>query len=1125
MSSNFSFLQQDFSTLYPNLYKAERHVINDPMVAAILCRKSLEEFVKWLYDNDEDLEIPYDTTLNTLMHEPSFGQVIPARLLTNLHLVRKIGNNAAHGNANAIEVKESIVAIKAMYDFTLWFARLYGGNTIPKQEFDEGLIPRGEQVQRNKKETEALQQQYEDVQQKLERANKELKHNEALMLALQQKLDAVQAVKEENKSRAIPQLSITEAETRSIYVDTLLKEAGWDITIPGCCEYEVCGMPHSSGIGYADYVLWDDNGKPLAVVEAKKTTRDVYEGKQQAWLYANCLEQMTKQRPVIFYTNGFETYLWDDAAGYSERLVHGFYSKEELQLLINRRSIKASLKSWPVNKVIAGRYYQEEAIKRVADRLDSKGRGALLVMATGSGKTRTAAAIVDMLTKANWAKKILFLADRNALVTQAKNAFNVYLSQLTAIDLTREAEDTASRVVFSTYPTMMNRIDSVKSEGCRYYGVGHFDVVIIDEAHRSVYMKYRAIFDYFDAIFIGLTATPKSEMAKDTYELFGLEQHNPTFAYELDTAVMDKFLVPPRAIKVPLRFPTDGIKYDDLSDEEKESYEKEFLDGYGEMPREVSGGAVNTWLFNEDTIKKVLEQLWGRGLKIEGGDRLGKTIIFARNHDHALEIKRVFNKHFPLHGNMMELIDNYAYNAQELIYRFSDTANNEFQIAVSVDMLDTGIDIPEVVNLVFFKRVRSKAKFWQMVGRGTRLSPDLFGPGIPKEFFYIFDICANMDFFSAGIKETETEAPGTLSQRIFNTMLHIAFLVRQRQNIGTTKEKLAESIVKQLCDNVNTLRDDDFRVRMELRFVHKYQDPGQWASLTHSDFADIQKHISHLYTDERSEESAKRFDLLMYNIMLKDLQSDRTEYYINQVQSIAGGLRKKMGIPAVKDKEVLINALQQDEFWKDKSIVDMEDIRVQLRSLVQYIDRSERPKLYTNFEDSYTGNIEEAEVLSNYSNLETYKKRVEKFIRDNQHHITIHRIRTNQPITGAELTELERLLFTIDEHGNRELLGKITNGQPLAKFIRSIIGLDINTAKEAFSEFLSKGNFRPAQIQFINTIIDYLSQNGTIENNILFDKPFTNINDQGLTGVFEHADAMKVINVLERINANAMLVA
>jgi type I restriction enzyme R subunit len=1123
MPTNFAFLQHEFPLVYEYVCKAEEHVFTDPMISAILCRKGLEGLVKWLYDNDRDLELPYDTTLNSLMHEQSFQQVIPPSLLRKIHLLRKTGNIAVHSTQKTTSA-ESLSALSILFDFSLWVVRIYSTTQTPVTAFDESILPTGNPIKRTRAQMEALQQQYEDTRQQLERANKELKHNEALMQALQARLDAVHAIKQAHKDIVIPTSSITEAQTRSLYIDTLLKEAGWDTTLPGVAEYPVVGMP--GGHGRADYVLWGDDGKPLAVVEAKRATANVHNAERQAQLYADCLEQMTGQRPIIYYTNGFETYMWDDVAGYPPRTVHGFYSKEELQVAINRRTLRQPLTAQPADTGIAGYYYQQLAIKAVAERLQARHRGALLVMATGTGKTRTAIALVNLLTKAGWAKKVLFLADRNALVTQAKRNFNALLPNLTAIDLTREDEDTASRIVFSTYPTIMNRIDSVKGGGGhRYYGVGHFDVVIVDEAHRSVYQKYRAIFNYFDAIYIGLTATPKADTDKDTYEIFGLESHIPTYAYELGEAIADGYLTEPKTLKVPLKFPRTGMKYDDLSEEEKAEYEKEFLENFGAVPREVNSSAINTWLFNKDTAYKVLDMLMTQGLKIEGGDKLGKTIIFARNYDHARFIVDCFNARYPHKANkMMQIIVSQIKNAQELIDDFSKKDNTDFQIAVSVDMLDTGIDIPEILNLVFFKPVMSRAKFWQMVGRGTRLCTNLFGPGEDKKFFRIFDICGNVEFFSAGIKEAEAPLQGTLSQQIFNERVQVLRLLQNAPATGNDDRDVATQYADALHGIVNGYNEEDFRVRMQLRYVVLYRNRAVWNALTQQDVSDIQKYLSPLYTDEQSAELTRRFDLAVLRLMHTLLQGGNTRYYTDKIKTSVKGLLRKTNLPDVKKQESLIRSVLEDEYWQNMSVATLEAMRQALRALMQYLEPAQKRALYTNFTDEMSGMVEEAEIIGTYFSLPAYKKRVEKFIRENEHNITIHRIRNNVPITKAELDELERMLYSIDQQADSEMLNKAVEGQPLGKFVRSILGLDINAAKNAFAEFLNSQHLNSSQMHFINTLIDYLCQNGTIDKDMLFDKPFTNIDDQGVAGVFPQ-QAGKIISIIDGINANAIQVA
>ncbi|MCB0781244.1 MAG: DEAD/DEAH box helicase family protein, partial [Flavobacteriales bacterium] len=492
-------------------------------------------------------------------------------------------------------------------------------------------------------------------------------------------------------------------------------------------------------------------------------------------------ERMTGQRPVIFYTNGFDTWIWDDRF-HPPREVQGIHDQDALQLMVDRRRTREDIRRAPIDQRIVERAYQHEALRRVAEawvgdeqgRLVGLGRRALVVMATGAGKTRTAAALVDLLMKANWVKRALFLADRTALVTQAQRAFKEHLPQVSTLDLTKDTYDPTARVVFSTYPTMLNRVDKGMVEDMKLFGVGHFDLVIVDEAHRSIYDRYRAIFDYFDALLLGLTATPRADADRDTYELFNCEEHNPTAFYELDQAVRDGYLVPPRGKQVDLGFMSRGIKYADLQPDDQARYEKTFRDETGEVPDEVGASAINAWLFNSDTIDKALAYLMEHGVKVEGGDRLGKTIIFARNIDHARAIEKRFNKQFPQYGgHFLSVVHSQEKYAQSVIDNFSMADRNP-RICVSVDMLDTGIDIPEIVNLVFFKPVYSKAKFWQMIGRGTRLCKDLFGPGADKEFFRIFDFCKNYEFFDQQPEGLGPSRPPSLSHRLLEANVMLA---------------------------------------------------------------------------------------------------------------------------------------------------------------------------------------------------------------------------------------------------------------------------------------------------------------------------------------------------------------
>src|SRR5690554_1162969 len=1144
MQSNFDFIKDDFHELYIQSAEAEKYVFKAPKYAALQCRIVLELTLNWLYDNDPDYERPYDTTLAALMYHDDFKNDIKVTLLNELTLVRKIGNNAAHGKR--VNNREALICLRSIFRLLSFIGINYNEESPDIPLFNEALIPTGELNDKTVKElqekSEAVEKLLAEKKKQLERTLELQKENDLLRLQVQQHENSLKERKEERQvevdfEEKIPELT-SEIETRKLFIDVLLKEAGWDnLKLHRDLEYKVTGMPQSvnpSGVGYVDYVLWDDNGMPLAVVEAKKTLHSPKNGKHQAFLYANCLEEMTGQRPIIFYTNGFETHVWDDTF-YPEREVSGFYTKDELQYLIERRSTRKDLRNFQVNRDIAGRPYQLEAIKRVAEalvttsqnELKGKGRKALLVMATGSGKTRVSAAIVDMLTKSNWAKRVLFLADRNALVTQAKNAFKEHVPHLSAIDLTKEKEDNGTRLVFSTYPTIMNRIDSLKNEDGRFYGPGHFDVIIIDEAHRSVYQKYRAIFEYFDAILIGLTATPKKDIDHNTYSLFNIEDDNPTYAYELNQAVQDKFLVPPKAINVPVKFVHEGIKYSELSEEDKQKFEETFTDEVSEDDEdiEISKSAINSFLFNNKTIDDVLDYLMNNGIKVEGGDKLGKTIIFAKNHKHAVFIEERFNKNYPEYsGKFLRVINNYESKAQDLLEKFcEDKVELEPQIAVSVDMMDTGVDAPRVVNLVFFKQVKSYAKFWQMIGRGTRLRPDLFGPGMDKEHFMIFDICDNFSFFNEfpdGIKGTTTK---TLSQKVFEAKLNIIMAVRDNTESTPEEDELAENYTNQLHEIISSLDQERFEVRKHWALVTEFSSRDRWNNLSVGDVLDLSTNLSGLAPyNEGDDELAKRFDLIALNLQLMILSGNKKgeEVYVKQIYGIAHSLEKKRNIPKVKEKLPLIRQIQEVEFWKNTNVKVVEHIRIELRDLLKFIEKQEVKTVYTDLADEIQLNkVAEVDIMPTYSRLKSYKDRVEAFIRKNKSHLVIDKLHKNIPITPKELELLESFLFN-DELGTKEEYEKEYGAQPLGQFIRSIVGLDIEAVNKLFSNFIEDKNLKPVQITFIQTLINYLNKNGTLDKTLLTQPPFNEASDSGIIGLFDDHKVKEIVAIIDNVNKN-----
>ena len=916
------------------------------------------------------------------------------------------------------------------------------------------------------------------------------------------------------KSNAGSSYDPTEAQTRARYIDTMLLNAGWVKGVDWLEEVELAGMPNQAQVGFADYVLYGDDGKALAVVEAKRTSVDVAKGRQQAKLYADLLERKYGRRPVVFLSNGFETRMEDGQ--YPERKVAAIYSKRDLEKLFNLRRIRTSLANVSVREDIAGRYYQKGAVRAVCDSLDRKNRRrALLVMATGSGKTRTVIALVDILLRHNWVKNVLFLADRNSLVTQAKRSFVNLLENLSVTNLCEEKDNFAARCVFSTYQTMMNCIDTVADEtGKKLFTCGHFDLLICDEAHRSIYHKYQDIFTYFDAPLVGLTATPKDEIDKNTYEVFQLENGVPTYGYDLAQAVQDGYLVDYRVAETKLKFLEEGIAYDDLPPEEQAAYEETFLDENGDWPDRIGAGKLNEVVFNEDTIRLVLHVLMTEGLRVNYGETLGKTILFAKNHAHAEKILQIFGEEYPHLPGYAKVIDNYMTYAQSAIDEFSE-ADKLPRIAISVDMLDTGIDVPEILNLVFFKPIMSKAKFWQMIGRGTRLCPGLLD-GEDKTGFNIFDFCGNFAFFrlSKG-KPTPNGLP--LQGAIFGLKAQIAWKLQdvdyQTEELITFRRRLVE----EMAAKVRELNRDNFAVKQHLRFVEQYNDERTYDILTEEKINQLRAELTPLILPDEDEASAVRFDALLYGIELAYL-ADKTytrakKDLVKRVAGIAG----VANIPEIAAQSELIENILHGTYLERAGIHEFEYIRQNLRDLMKYIPRGSA--VYTtNFTDEILS-TEWTEADLENDDLKNYKAKAEFYIRKNQDAPAIAKLRSNLPLGEADVQELEQILWS--EVGTKEDYEAEYGQKPLGELVREIVGLDMNAAKAAFSRYLNDTNLDARQIYFVNQIVEYIVHNGMLRDlRVLQGPPFDR---QGSLGeVFQDLSLWQGIRqVIDQINANA----
>lgn len=1112
MITNFDYLKQEpkFSRFADVAISAERIILMDPEASIINSRRAMEFAVKWMYSVDSDLEMPYQDNLQSLMNAEEYRDIVGPDLWKRMDYIRRCGNNVAHSNKK-LGRDEAMLCLENLFIYLDFVACCYS-EQYEERSFDKTVITsRIEKARESKAAASAVKAELEREQEKSAKQELDLQKLMAENASLKEELSAR---RQEQQQAYVPKpLDLSEYKTRKLYIDAMLMEAGWTEGKDWLNEVELHGMPNQSGIGFADYVLYDDMHRPLAVIEAKRTCADVSRGRQQAKLYADLLEQKYKRRPVIFLTNGFETHIIDGQ--YPERPCAVIYSKRDLEKWFNLLAMRTSLEHVTVDKNIAGRYYQEAAIKAVCRSFDEKNRRkALLVMATGSGKTRTVIALCDCLLKAGWVKNILFLADRNSLVTQAKRSFVNLLPSLSCTNLVEEKDNYNAHCVFSTYQTMMNCIDTVSDSQGKLFTCGHFDLVICDEAHRSIYNKYRDIFSYFDAPLVGLTATPKDEIDKNTYEIFELENGVPTYGYDLAQAVKDGYLVDYVSVESKLKFMERGIVYDELSEEDKEAYEATFGGEQGNLPEAINSSALNSWIFNEDTIKQVLNILMTNGIKIDYGQKLGKTIIFARNHDHAEKILEVFHKEYPSLPDYAKVIDNYMTYAQSAIDEFSDPKKLP-QIAISVDMLDTGIDVPEVLNLVFFKKVMSKAKFWQMIGRGTRLCPGLLD-GEDKQKFYIFDFCGNFDFFRMNKgKAVANTIP--LQGAIFNLQFEISYKLQDMEYQTDRLTAYRKALVDQMSGKVRELPRDSFAVRQHLKYVELYSELSGYHALTYEDTLLVREEVAPLIQPDGDEVNAVRFDALMYGIELAYLVGKKYSKARTDLNRKVAGIAGMSNIPEIQAQSDLINKILHTDYVEAAGINEFEEIREKLRDLMKYVS-SEKVKYTTNFADELLSMEWKESELEN-DELKNYKAKAEHYIRQHQDNPAIAKLKTNQPLTQSDIEALEETLW--HEVGTKQDYEQEFGAKPLGEFVREIVGLDMNAAKEAFSAYLTDANLDSRQIYFVNQIVEYIVRNGMMKDfSVLQEPPFT---DRGsVVEIFTDMSVwLGIKRVIDTINANA----
>ena len=1073
---NFDYLQElGLSDLHNFCSAAEEMQVSNPDLSAISARKALEYIVRSLYVM-KHIEVPERVSLFELVDGEVFREFIgDNRMMMAAHYVRKVGNNGAHNKK--VTQGESFFCLLNIYNVV---AAVLHKLTLIKDivPFDRTLIPNSPQAS----VITPAKVTVTPTSTIVEAADKE-------------------AVEDKTPVKEVALPDISEAETRKLYIDLMLKEAGWDVLdtegaiqpSKACIEVEVEGMPNNEGKGFCDYVLFGSNGLPLAVIEAKRTSVSPVKGKHQAELYADCLEKRYGVRPVIYYTNGFETHIID-GLGYPPRRLYAFHTESDLELLIQKRK-RHDITDFSVKDSITDRHYQKMAIKSVCEHFNTKHRRGLLVMATGTGKTRVAISLVDVLTRNGWVKNVLFLADRIPLVSQAHKNFVKLLPHMTTSILSEDKDpDTNARITFSTYQTMINYIDTDE----KAFSVGRFDLIIIDEAHRSIFGKYSAIFNYFDSLLVGLTATPRDEVDRSTYETFQMEQGVPNYAYELEDAVAEGYLVNYKGFKRGSLIMKEGIKYDNLTPEEKEQLEKVWeyeqavkaIEG-DPQHRDIESKEIFNYIFNLDTIDRVLQDLMENGLKVQSGERIGKTIIFAYNHRHAEMIVERFYYLYPEYSSdFCALIDNYVTYSKDLIDKFEIRDGNP-QIAVSVDMLDTGIDVPDVLNLVFFKVVKSKIKFMQMIGRGTRLSQGIFGTGKDKEFFYIFDWCRNFEYFDKNPDGQMAAVAPSLTEKIFSIRAKMAFhLQHQQWQEDEYAKGLHDEIKTLLKEQVASLSDSHISVREKWADVSHFKDNDSWTYISEVDVNTLSNVIAPLLPKNTLDESAKKFDLLVMLIELSLIGGEgNANKAVHSVQTIAEKLQEKATLPQVQAKMGTIKEVLTDVAWQNVSLKWLEKVRNDLRDLIKFLIGQGGQWFTVDIEDE----ISDEGTMEGITPRVSYKQSVLDFLSKNRNLPVLQKIYDMEQLTAADFTELERILW--QELGSKDDYDKFTNGMlcgsNVAMFVRSLVGVDRKNAVRRFSEFISGNELNAEQEDFLNTIIAYVCENGDITKEIVVNEaPF-----------------------------------
>jgi len=889
-----------------------------------------------------------------------------------------------------------------------------------------------------------------------------------------------------------------EAQMRREQIDRQLAQAGWDVSEPSVVTelrltdahgtLRESGVTYDTGSEYVDYALLGRDGKPIAIVEAKRASRDALAGKRQAADYADHVVQQFGTEPFIFLTNGEKILFWDRAL-YAPRAISGFYTRDDLERLVFQRRYRQDLSQLSPNTDIVDRPYQFEAIRRVTEAIEQSRRKFLLVMATGTGKTRTAIALIDLLMRAKWIGRVLFLADRRALVQQALGDFKDHMSSETRARVESGQVDDMARIHVATYPSMMQVYQALSP--------GYYDLIVADESHRSIYNRYKSLLDHFDALQLGLTATPTDYIDHNTFELFACSDGLPTFNYDYRAAVDEKYLADYRVLDAQTTFQIEGIKAGQLPPALQRQLEEQGIE-LDEI--NFDGSDLERRVTNTGTTDAMVREFMEKCRRDASGTLPAKTIIFAMSHAHAVRLYESFNRLFPdlQRRGMAEIIDSHMERVDATLNDFK--RRDMPRVAISVDMLDTGIDVPAIQNLVFAKPVFSQVKFWQMIGRGTRLWTDP-ETGQQKTDFLIIDFWNNFAYFNMNPEGELASTTEPLPVRLFRLRLEKLALLR-----GRGEQTAIDETVQQLQKMLAWIPHDNINVRPHVEELRRLAHVGAWNVLDDAQFDRLRNQIAPLLRFLPDVNlSVMTFETRTERLAVAHLAGQSEQVASLQEKVVADLALLPTSLQAVQTQRAKLDWICNGDFWDGLDYARILDLQHTFAPLMRYRQRRRPQMVELNLHDEIARRHWIIYGPSGEGTFaDAYREQVEaRIVQLAREHPTLHKLQQGQPLDETDVRALARVLSEPDLYIQESTLRKLYN-QPdatLVDFLRHILGVSklpnfADRIEAAFDQFIAAHpHFAADQLRFLRVVRSLVLRRTQLTSQDLQRPPLNRVGD------------------------------